>query len=217
MKKYIISLGLALATFSSQGQNFLSQSFIADGITSITATNLLQPTNLLYAASVGTNHYGILVTNLGVQVVITNGVMDYQNLFKDVTLWSDREGRPYCAGATNSVADVGDSTDSPAAVVVKTQVGSGANSAVTFAFAPVYTDAINNGDGSNGNEVTSAADFWIFSVTPTASSTQVWSTNAPMYRWGGAKKLRLLYVSNADTDASSNVKLLGIQFTGFRP
>lgn len=208
-KKLWLVAGLCVGlTMVSSAQNHLRQSFLAQGVDALTITNALVFTNLSSYISAGTNAYGLIFTNSGSRVIVTNGTGDYFNVFSDATLWSDREGRPYNPSPTNTF-DIGYSFGGPANVSIKTIAGSGANAALLFVFAPVPNDQTG--------EITGTTHQWSFAFTPTANATQTFSTNAPMHRWPGAKKLRLLYITNADTDANGQVQLLECSFNGFRP
>lgn len=201
MKKIIsLVIGLAL-TLSASAQNHSVQSFFAGGISSVTASNVLQVTNLSYASSLGSNVVGLVYTNAGTRVVAAAG--DFKNLLRDVTLWTDREGR---AWKTNAAEVAFETT---ASLCIKTIAGSGANAAVTLVFSPVMNDSIGEG--------TVSTEWFTASITPTASATQVWRVSIPLYKWPGAKKLRLQYINNADTDASSNVQITHLSLNGFIP
>lgn len=206
----IVLLAIALfAPIKATAQNHLSESFLAGGITSLTATNGVNPTNLLYALSSGTNLAGLTFTNQGVKVThTTNTATAYLNVFKDVALWSDREGRPYSLLASNTISSTEFNT--PVSLCIKTISGAVADSAVTFVFAPVYNEDVG--------EVTGTTVQFSTSVTPLASSVQTWAIPVPVYRWPGAKKLRLLYISNADTTSGDgSVKIQHLSLNGFRP
>lgn len=211
-----IVLGLGLS-FSALAQNHQPQSFLPSGVDFIVVTNTLQVTNLNYILSNGSNRVGTVYGQLGVTNVAAAG--NYNNLLGDVNLWADRMGQPYSLAPSNTISSTLFTT--PAAVVVCTRANSGANAAISLVFAPVYNDNIPgiNVSGATGSaqETTGTTDQWTMSITPTASSTQVFKSDVPMYRWPGAKKLRLLYVSNADTDASSDVTISHISLNGFVP
>jgi hypothetical protein len=92
--------------------------------------------------------------------------------------------------------------------------GSGANAAVTFTFVPIY-------DGKDGSEaetpLVGTGFNWSFAVTANTTASVTVATNAPMWKWPGARKLRLLSIVNADTDASSEVWIDRCSFNGFVP
>lgn len=204
MKKIIsLVIGLAL-TLSVSAQNHTMQSFLAGGVNSVVLTNLLNITNLSYASSVGTNAFGTLYTNNGVRVTTGTNV----NLFRDVTLWADREGRPYSQVATNTTeASI---FNTPVSLCIKTIAGAVADTAVTFVFSPVYND--------NVGECTVSTEWFTASVTPTASATQVWRVAVPVYKWPGAKKLRLMYTTNGDTTTGNgSVTVTHLSLNGFIP
>ena len=227
--------------------DWVAESFLAPGVTSIcvsndAAANGVGYTNLLSVAAVGgvgrgTNAPGTMWTNFnqfstvasnkpGTQIIVTNGgyylfaylgsnngffsatnAVDYtkQNLLQDVDLWVDREGRatpifPQASITTNII--------SYGQIGVKIVGGSGANSAVTFRFMPLL-------DGTN--QSTTAGD--LISVTATANTTTPVITYTPLQAQKviGARRLRLVDISNADADASSSVQVLGVWFSGWRP
>jgi len=211
MKKLLVVIGLSIGLVSANAQNHLTQSFLASGISSVTCSNLVNPTNLVSSISWGTNAWGTTFTNLGSQVTVTNGYAETVNPFvNSVALWVDREGRPYTQVSTNVTTPA--IVPSPMKVVIKTIAGAVADSAVTFEFSPVYD---NIGDGT---EPTGSVESWIWSFTPTVSTTQVMSTNVPLYQWVGAKGLRLRRVTNADTTTGDgSVKLVTCELVGFRP
>lgn len=206
MKKFIIGLVLTLCiAVSAVAQNHASQSLFGGGITAIVATNGFQITNLVYAGSATSNLVGTVYTNGTTKVVAAAG--DLKNLLRDASLWVDREGKPYSQMSTN----VTDQTwfNTAASLCIKTVAGSGANAAVTLVFSPVMND--------NVGEETVTTDWFTASITPTASATQVWRVSVPLYKWPGAKKLRLQYINNADTDASSSVTITHLSLNGFVP
>jgi hypothetical protein len=122
----------------------------------------------------------------------------------DIPLWSDRNGQPVWEPNTNSNNYV----QSGATLAVTMVGGSGANTASTWVFTPVY-------DGVN--EATAAAELWTIAFTPTTTTVATLVTNVPTYRWPGAKLLRLVRVVPGDTDASSQVTLLDVNVNGFVP
>ena len=205
MKKLFIIGLLALATTVSQAQVAArSYKFIPSNISSLIVTNTLQVTNLSSVASAWTtNAAGSTWTNsYGTRVVASTG--DKTALLQDAPLWALRDGSGPWNYFTNGLVSV---PQSAGTVAINLTSASGANAAVTFVFAPVYGD----------KESTVATDLWTFSVTPTASTTHTFTTNAPMWLWPGATSLRLRRVVNGDTDATSHVTIRDISLNGFVP
>lgn len=203
MKKLLAVIGLSFALVATAAaQNHQRQSFLA--VNSVVATNLVNPTNFGFATSWRTNVLGLTWTNGTTRYVAGNG--DTTRILQDVSLWSDSHGRPFSQLSTN--VTVPTAINTPATIVVKTIAGAVADSAVTFHMAPVYNDNVGE----------STAERWVFSFTPTVSTTQVWSTNAPLYLWPGAKKLRCLAIVNADTTTGDgSVKITEFSLNGFVP
>lgn len=204
MKKILlIGLGVLLAFAANAQVAPKSYKFIPSDIANLTVTNLFQITNLTsVAALVTTNKAGTVYTNSnGTGVTVTGGT---KALLQDAPLWALRDGRGAWSTDTNIAVSF---VQSYGTIAITGTSQSGANAAVTFVFAPVY----------GGKESTTASDLWTFSVTPTASSTQTFTTNAPMYLWPGAEKLKLRRIVNADTDASSAWVISDISLNGFVP
>lgn len=180
------------------------------------ATNLLNFTNLNTAMVAGngrTNAAGTVYSNYvnGVLTrVIVNTTSDAtntkaasQNVFKEVPLWVDTGGRGPWDATNTSITRV-----SFATLSVSTIAGAGADTAITLVFTPIWNGV---------NEATESADEWSTTVTPTVSATQTFSANVPLYKWPGAKYLRLRRVVNADTTAAGNVIFTDISLNGFVP
>ena len=205
--KYIIGLiaVVAFLALPAAAQEFRSQSFL--NVQAVYLTNLCNPTNLATASSAGTNVVGLTYTNNGVRFVADGTNQTRVNPFRDVSLWALRDGSgAWSTGATNATGILYNM--SYATVSVTMTSGSGADSAIPFVVTPVY-------DGVN--EATVAAEEWTFAFTPTASSTQTFSTNAPLYRWPGASKLRIRRAVNSDTTAAGHVIVKALNLNGFPP
>lgn len=191
---------------AASAQNHISQSFLASGITSVTVSNTVSPTNFSYAAlTYKTNCLNLSFTNQGTLTISTNAAKSQISLFDDVTLWPEAGGRPWSTNV--ALANV---FESPVTLTVRTAAESGANgTVVTLVFAPVYNDTVG--------ETTTTTTWFTATLTIVASTTQVHAVAVPTYRWPGAKKLRLLYSLNSDTDASSAVRITHASLDGFRP
>lgn len=208
MKKLFIVGAIGLSTLGAMGQSHLSQSFL--NVQSLNTTNAYAVTNL----ATGLQTYlavGVLWTNsAGTVNRATNGVRT-DVLFKDVSLWSDRDGLPF----TQNVKTLTGLTDTnapayvpPARLFIQLHGGSGANAAVTFVFNPVW-------DGDTQPAATT--DDWSVALTATTTTPVTLATNIPMWMWPGAKSLRVKTITNGDTDASSQVTVTKLSVNGFRP
>ena len=198
MKNLLVVALVALASALSAKAQHLSQSFLVQR--SIHVTNTIPITNLVSFPGM-TNILGTVYTNgAGTRLEVTNAG-NTVNLLRDVSLWADRNGVPFARSDTNRY-------DGPATLFIKLQGGSGANAAVTFVFTPIW-------DGATPPLVT--GDDWSVAVTAVASAQTTLATNAPFYRWPGAKNLRLKSIVNADTDASSGVFVNQCSLNGFVP
>ena len=209
MKKFIYSLLAVLGLVSAaSAQNHVSQNFL--NVLSLNVSNNLSISNLTSFAGM-TNILGVTWTNLlGTRQTVT-AAGDTTKLLNDVSLWSDRNGNPYVAlGAYQSNGNTSTNANpvGPANLFLRLHGGSGANSAVTFVFQPLW-------DGSTAPAATT--DDWSVALTATTTTPVTLATNVPFYRWPGAKGLRLKSIVNSDTDASSQVTVTAIQLNGFRP
>ena len=229
MKKFILTgIGVALVAIGVQAQTFRAQSFLAQGVKSVYVTNTLSITNLNTSGAPLTNNVGTAWSNYvsgGTSLFISGGTGSTytnttKNLLKDVDLWVRKDGTPaFTVGATNASvpASFGD-----AVVAVRiASGGSGANAAVTFVFTPLYGIGVDSASaGLNPKPVAvegPAADQWSFSVTSAGTASVVLVTNAPMYKWPGARGLRLRRIVNEDTDASSQVIINEVSLNGYVP
>jgi len=234
MKKLILTIGLVVATMSAMAQaRFSAQSFLAQGVASVYVTNLVAITNLNTASANSTNAPGTAWTNYttGVSspytlyVTATNTgsgtwTNASKNLIKDVDLWALRDGSPpVMPSATNG-------TDRPTLSYASVSIriasgGSGANSALSFVFTPLYgpgADASLTGPNPKPTPIEGAtADEWTVGVTASTTSSVTVITNAPLYKWPGARGLRLRRIVNADTDATSQVIVNDVTLNGYIP
>ncbi len=207
MKKLLLLVSVLAFAFSGAAQNnFSSQDFLTQA--SLQTTNTIGATNL-NSTTITTNTVGLIYTNLSGTRVIA-AAADFNNQFKDLELWSDRDGnllRPFAATFTNLLAGVAGLTPvSPITVSWKVTGGSGANAANTLIIVPV---------DSEGNESTDNA--FTFGVTPNGATAVVGSTNLPAYQFVGWPKLRLKSITAGDVDATSQVIWHTIRLNGFKP
>lgn len=206
MKKLFLIVATALLVgFGAKAQNFNVQSFLA--VSSICPSNTIGITNLSSTVSTGTNQVGIVFTNLAGTRVVVNASNAPFNLLKTLELRPDREARYPILGwaGTNTLQNWQQSQYS---LFIKLTGQSGANSAVTFVFAPVC-------DGEN--ESTTAGDLWQVAVTANTTTPVTLVTNVPLYKWMGCKGLRLRSVTNGDADASSRVDVTQCVLTSWTP
>ncbi len=217
MKKLLSILTVCGFVLAASAQNHVSQSFL--NATSVSVSNLFQVTNLLaFNAHGGTNRFATYFTNLnGVYSAATNynngPALAGLNLLKDANLWTDRNGNYWPNGfntfhqlSTNVVVN-------PINLLLRVHGGAGANSTVTFLFAPVWDET---GPDATDTYATTA-DHWSVAVTAAGTTPVILATNVPVWRWPGAKGLRLERIVNADTDADSLVWVTRCKLNGFRP
>lgn len=201
---------IAMLAIPAQAQAFKSQSFL--NVQSVQLTNTINPTNLFTTTTVGTNWPGLKFTNqnTAVEISATNRAVNRVNPFKDVDLWALRDGSwPVMQISTNGLLNF---HPSYANISVGVVGGSGANTAIPISIVPIW-----NGDERNAREATAAGDEWRFAVTPNGATAVQISTNVPLFRWLGAKGLRVRWAVNSDADASSAVTLYDLSLNGFVP
>lgn len=232
MKKTLLTIGLAALAVSAFGQaTWQAQSFLAQGVQSLYVTNLVAITNLNTAGANTTNAPGTAWSNY-----VAGGTARYvtatntgsgswtnatRNLLKDVTLWSRRDGSPaFTPSATNgfSVPTFGDAT---LVIRVDAGSGSGANTAMSLVFTPLYGYGLDNDSAGLNPRPTAVegttADEWTVGITPAGATVVTVTTNVPTYRWPGARALRLRRVVNTDTDPSSQAIVNEITLNGYVP
>lgn len=192
-------LGLVGANAQPTGYrppSIVSKSLLGDGIKSVWVTNTVSVTNL----SVGTlpNKAGLIYTNTAnTRFIVTASAYTNVNLLGSAKLPYPADGRSW-APPTNYLSTAAGLV-SPAQVVIAYTSGSGANSAVTCVAHPKY---------KNGGIDTDTS--WTFAFTPTANSSKIVTTNAPLWLWPGADELVLARIVNADTDANGQVVIRNI-------
>lgn len=215
MKKLLSLFAVLGMVIGAQAQNHISQSLLT--VASLQVTNLMQATNLLATGSSTTNKPGTLFTNLaGTLINPTNGgSVSYAgyNLFKDATLWADRNGN-FSPNAFNTAGNGSTNQLTGFSTVFIRLFGknAAANSAVTFYFTPIW-----DGTGANTDTYLNTADAWSVAVTASGTTPVLLATNVPTWRWPGASGLRLQRISNGDTDASSEVWVDRVSLNGFKP
>lgn len=213
--KRLLLIAAMLVSLAATAQNYQNPSFLT--VPAVYVTNTLAITNLVLntgstnqANTVYSNYVGTTLTRIIAGTNQTN-----VQLLRDVPLWADREGRWYPLGTTNNTIGV-DGTSSPMMVSVTGVGGSGANTAMTLTFAPVYNTRVRS-DGLIGDHSTVAAEQWAPTFTPTTTTAFTQGIAVPAYKWPGARALRLLRIVGGDTDASSQVIISDISLTGYRP
>ena len=206
MKNLLFCLLFVLSSFVASAQNYLGQSFL--NVQSLLVSNTLTVSNMNSFAG-QSNVFGVRWTNFGTGTSVT-GAGNTTKLLRDVELWGERNGNWWSAPYSGDGATLTNAVISPANVFVRLLTGgSGANAAVTFTFQPVWDDDETPLVGTTYN--------WSFAVTASTTASVTVATNAPMHRWPGAKKLRLLSIVNGDTDATSQVWIDKVSFNGHRP
>jgi hypothetical protein len=175
-----------------------------------TGTNSLHGfTNLLHdlgAGYAGTNEQGLLITNItGVANTIGPGTNDSLNIFKDVEMWAlERGDWPVVWTTNNQQTEYLNSPIGLARLVVRgVSTNAAGTGPVVFRFVPLW-------DGSN--ESTLAGDIYSVSFVPNGVTPFCLSTNFPMQRFVGARKVRLReeYNTSASNQGQTWIYELGI-------
>ena len=209
MKKLLLSAVCILGAATGLAQDFKSQSFLA--VQTIAVTNLLGATNLLSPSNTyATNNAGTVWTNLaGTRVIVSGSTGAAVNLLKTLDLPPDRNGNYSPLTWVPVYTNVLDNwIPSKFNLSIRIKGQSGANSAVTFVFAPVCDGSLEN---------TATADLFKVAVTANTTSLVTLSTNLPSHIWMGCKSVRLREIVNADTDASSRVDVLSVTLNSWQP
>lgn len=214
--KFMNKIGLALAVLlpvtalaqsGTLWPRHKSQSFLT--VQSITSSNAVGITNLVMpgVSVTGTNWLNTYWTNnAGTLVRSTASTYTNVNLLGSVELWSRGDGAPginQTNGILGWINSIGDAN-----ISYRLKAGAAANTANIFIFKPSW-------DGTNVDS-SGAADF-TFAVTPTADGVLVGSTNVPMWKWVGAKRLYCAVWTNPDADATGLVTLQSLRLNGFAP
>lgn len=212
MKKIIgiILVTLVLLAMNAAGQDIWPRHKSIDllNVRSLVISNTINVTNLTFAGA-GTNVAGTEYTNrAGTKVVTTASSGTNYNLLGSAELWCLQDGSPLFTANTNSLPGAYAAGPSYLDISYDLVGGSGANSACTFILSPSW-DGVNV-DTSGGYDFT-------FAVTATTTTAIKSKTNAPAWKWIGAKRLFVRSLSNADTDASSAVTIRSLKLNGFGP
>lgn len=238
MKKLLLSIGLCALAFGASAQDFVSQNFLnvralnvgtntPAGLRSLTnlanvTTNagmIYNPTNIAYTNLSGSYvHPGLTAVT---SAVGTTNQYTTPALFKDVTLYPDRNGLPvftYVPTVVENAFSTNSSIISGANLFIEYVNPWVTNGAIGLQFRPVW-------DGVSPNSYT-LDDWWV--VIPSSLGVSRpkghYATNAPIYKWAGASSLRLVSITNnvttitgtADTVTNSTF-LTKILLNGFRP
>lgn len=205
MKTFLSLITLLALSLPAVGQRHVTKSFLGPSVASITVTNAIGLTNF-YGQTYKTNIVGIIYTNTaGTKVTTAAGnttpILGQVDLpvLRDNPLLSAN----YVTGVTNVMQDLAPANST---LTIRLVGGSGANTAVVFRFVPAPSGTF---------ATTAAGDVWSVSITPNTTTAVTVDTPVPLYRWPGVKTLRLLDVTNPDTDASANVWILNCELNGF--
>jgi hypothetical protein len=208
--KYLITLVLALATFTASAQTHISQSFL--NVKSLQVSNVAAISNITMFAGMSNIFGGRWTNNAGTAVNVTNAGNTVK-LLRDVQLWADRDGnwpirQIYSVpGTQTNYLNI-----SPFTISGKLIGGAGANSAVTFVLTPYWKDIPDDGS----TFIATTHDF-SFAVTA-ASGVVTFATNiVNAGNWAGAKGVRVRSIVNGDTDYTGGVYITDLDLTGYRP
>lgn len=213
MKKLLLSLGLVLVAsvaFGQASKRWVSQSFFPSDVLTLCVSNTLGVTNLASYGVITTNVTGVTWTNAAHTRKIHAGdgsILSTKNLLADCDLGTlDHYLLPIGDTATAAATNF-----SFCSIYIRLVAESGANTACTFIFYPVFSDLDDTdfeSDVAGGKisiAVTSAG------TTPVNSVTRV-----PAYQVWGAKKLRLYSITHPDADATSRVSVTECRLTGYQ-
>jgi len=213
MKKLLFSIGLSICTLSAMAQpfqsfNILNVSALNTGTNTWGVTNLANlvtnigmiynPTNVTYTNNGGTFVGSSSSYLAGVGVTNTANVFP---LFKDIPLWTDRNGQPIFTYIPT------DQTTPPTTNSSKLYSGTtlfieyvnplGSNAPFGMTLRPVW-------DGVRAS--TSTADDWGFRIAGLTTAKGTLATNVPTWLWPGAKALRIVAVTNQYILAGPNAQ-----------
>lgn len=233
MKKLILIVSLMVATVAAQAQTFRAQSFLAPGVASVYVTNTIAITNLNTAGANTTNAPGTAWSNytFGVSAPYTLYVVGTntgsgtwtnatKNLLKDVDLWALKDGSPAVMQSMTNGTDRPTLSYATLAIRIASG-GSGANTAASLVFTPLYgtgTDTASIGINPRPTPLEgNTADEWTVGITSAGTAEVRLLTNAPLYKWPGARGLRLRRIVHADADASSQIIVNEVSLNGYVP
>lgn len=233
MKNIISSLLLLLVLpFVAVGQNHTPESFL--NVRAIgTGTNSLGSgngsiTNLsLYITNANLILYGsnLVFTNLSGSVIqganysqTTNSVTR-ASLFRNVPLWTTRNGNQastiYFPSNTLAALSTNAVVYSPLTVVIKIANPWGTNGPIGLNFTPIWYDDFVPDPGYT-------ADDWSVVFPGGTGKYRTLATNAPLWRWNGAKYLAVRTITNefniTTATATTNAPfLVDLRAVGFVP
>lgn len=194
----LLAVGLLLLGMTANAAERRKHSFL--GVPAIIVTNTASVTNLA-VATYGTNFVGVHFTNsVGTLVNVgtttnANGTLHgvYTALIGTAPLSPLTLPIQPVINAAPYTNHMGE-----ADIVIRGVGGSGANTAMTIRFTPVFGD----------NASTEAAEQFLWGVTPNTTTPFVIRTNIPLYRMmRGATGIRCDFITAGDTDANSAVTI----------
>lgn len=212
MKKFISTALISLGLVASAGaQNYNPLNFL--NARSVTVSNTLGLTNILFPTAFQSNIVGLIFTNrANTKVTVAAGTAETLNLCNDVRLFAlgngDWWGPLYNANTNSTTLQSWGPT--AYSIHVRMVGGSGANTKTEFVFLPYYGEEF-------GGDQESTDESFKFSFVPNTTTIVSTSTNVPVWRWPGVKGLRLKSATATDTDGSSQVILLDLSLQSYRP
>jgi hypothetical protein len=238
MKKLLLSIGLSICTLSVMAQVHISQDFLnvkalQPGTNSVGyagLTNLANQvtgygqiyssTNLAYTNNAGAYiHPGLAAV---IAAMGTTNQYTTPTLFKDVSLYADRNGNPilYSMVAPGVIGNSNITYLSPNTLFIEIVPSTWTtNGAYGFQFRPIW-------DGVTANGATND-DWWAIlpsSLGVATGGKAHLATNAPTFRWPGAKRLRLVSITNnvttitaGATTVTNSAFITKLQLNGFIP
>lgn len=210
MKRFLALILLVVAPAAFAGEH-IAASFFGANVSSICVSNTLGVTNL--------NSYGVITTNIQ-YMQWTNGAgdqvraagdgtgPDYQNVIGSVNLEQFSTRDQFWIGNASLAANTVTNTYY-SQIFIRLVGQSGANTACTFVFAPVWDD-----DPLDAS--TDTATYFTVAVTSNGATPVTSRTPIPAYQLYGAKRLRLVSVTHPDADATSRVTVLKCELCGYK-
>ena len=221
MKKILLSGGLAMLSPVLLAQNHIIQDVLAVSALA-TGTNLFGITNLVgVVTNAGMFHAtNVVFTNLAGRVTRSNGTttnaVSMAQLFKDFTLWQNREGGPaYTYGPFSGNPTI-NQTNYPVGyqtLFIRIASPQGSNAPIGINFAPLW-------DGEN--MPTRTADDWSVIVPGSEGAVITLATNIPNWKWPGAELVRVRTITNefikgGDAAITNSPYITQLRVVGFRP